>query len=464
MKKRVSFTVSVVLLCMIVFMTAGCGNQSQTAAENVDITEVPESEAADESVEITGSYVFLEDVMGGQLQVSWTLTLNEDMTYELICENGMMGTSTYTGTFTEEDTIVTTSPLEGDDMPIAAWFESDYSCQWTLEGDSCMPLKYEAVSAVPAEMPANAPGAVSAAYTNAAYASLSASEVCDIYLPEGEGPFPTIVVVHGGGFAFGAQNMEIIQPIFAAAMEHGYAVVSVDYRKSSEAVFPAALADVKAAVRFVRANAAEYGFDEERIAIWGESAGAYLSLMTALTPEVEELNGDVTDNPGISSGVVALVDFYGPVEFYTMDDEYKSLGVEHDLFASDNSFESKFVGQNVGLDETVTYQTYWQTYQDSLPDSFTLHAWIQAGDADTSVAVFVGMFVLIVIMITKSVVRPAKKSSAEANKTSRRAGTVPQNEMPCGLFLSNALAHIFLSGLTVLKMVLTGHPLSCYSV
>lgn len=93
MKKRVSFTVSVVLLCMIVFMTAGCGNQSQTAAENVDITEVPESEAADESVEITGSYVFLEDVMGGQLQVSWTLTLNEDMTYELICCDHSVRTS-----------------------------------------------------------------------------------------------------------------------------------------------------------------------------------------------------------------------------------------------------------------------------------------------------------------------------------------------------------------------------------
>ncbi|MDE7272846.1 MAG: alpha/beta hydrolase [Lachnospiraceae bacterium] len=358
-----------------------CGNQSQPAAENTNMTEVPESEAADKSVEIAGSYVFLEDVMGGQLQVPWTLTLNEDMTYELVCENAMMGTSTYTGTFTEENAIVTTSPLEGDGMPIATWFESDYSCQWTLEGDSCVPLKYDAGS----EMPANAPGAVSAAYTNVAYASLSSSQVCDIYLPEGEGPFPTIVVVHGGGFAFGAQNMEIVQPIFAAAVEHGYAVVSVDYRKSSEAVFPAALADVKAAVRFVRANAAEYGFDEERIAVWGESAGAYLSLMTALTPEVEELNGDVTDNMGISSGVVALVDFYGPVEFYTMDDEYKSLGVEHDLFASDNSFESKFVGQNVGLDEAVTYQTYWQTYQDSLPDSFALHAWVQVGDADTSV-------------------------------------------------------------------------------
>lgn len=59
-------------------------------------------------------------------------------------------------------------------------------------------------------------------------------------------------------------------------MNAGCAVVSVDYRKSGEAPSRAALADVKAAVRFVRANAAEYGFDEDNIAIWGESAGAYL--------------------------------------------------------------------------------------------------------------------------------------------------------------------------------------------
>jgi len=366
-------------------MVTGCGNQTQPSAENEMVTEAIESEDADESEKITGSYVFVEEVMGGQLQVPWTLTLNEDMTYELVCENGMMGTSTYTGTYTNEETLVTTSPLEGDDMPIAAWFEGDYSCQWMLEGDRCVPLKYEEGGDMPAQMPEKVPGAVDAAYTNVAYASLSFSEVCDIYIPEGEGPFPTIVVVHGGGFAFGAQDMEIVQPIFAAAVKRGYAVVSVDYRKSSEAIFPAALADVKAAVRFVRANAAEYGFDEERIVIWGESAGAYLSLMTALTPEVEELNGNVTDHLEVSSSVVALVDFYGPVEFYTMDDEYKALGVEHDLFASDDSFESKFLGQNVGLDESVTYQTYWETYQEKLPEGFVLKAWIQAGDADTSV-------------------------------------------------------------------------------
>lgn len=179
--------------------------------------------------------------------------------------------------------------------------------------------------------------------------------------------------------------MAIVQPIFAAAVEHGYAVVSVDYRKSGEAAFPAAVADVKAAVRFVKANAGEYGFDPEHVAVWGESAGAYLSLMTALTPEVEALNGDVTDNSEVSSQVTALVDFYGPVEFYTMDEEYKALGVEHDLFASDASFESKFLGQNVGSDKEKTYETYWETYAEELPGDFTLSAWIQAGDADTSV-------------------------------------------------------------------------------
>ncbi|MDE6202371.1 MAG: alpha/beta hydrolase, partial [Lachnospiraceae bacterium] len=152
---------------------------------------------------------------------------------------------------------------------------------------------------------------------NVAYADISESQTCDIYKPEGEGPFPVIVLVHGGGFLFGDQRMELILPVIETGVERGYAVVSVDYRKSAEAVFPAALADVKAAVRFVRANAETYGFDPEHIAVWGESAGAYLSLMTALTPEVEELNGDVAENTDYSSSVAALVDFYGPVEFYT---------------------------------------------------------------------------------------------------------------------------------------------------
>lgn len=385
MRKRFVKVISMVLLSAAVFTAAGCGSQQPAEGEKA-ATEMP-AEAADGN-----TYTFLEEAMGGQFQVPWTLTLHEDGTYELVSENAMMGKSTYTGTYTEENGVVTTSPLEGGQMPLATWFENDYSCQWILDGDSCVPVKYGdgtdsgELPELPEGMPGqDTEGAVDAAFTNVAYATQSDAQVCDIYLPEGNGPFPTIVVVHGGGFMFGAQNMEIVQPIFAAAKEHGYAVVSVDYRKSSEAVFPAAVADVKAAVRFVRANAAEYGFDAEHIAIWGESAGAYLSLMTALTPEVEELNGDVTDYEKLPSSVTALVDFYGPVEFYTMDDEYKALGVEHNLFASDDSFESKFVGQNIGMDKETTYQTYWETYKEELPDDFTLSAWIQVGNADTSV-------------------------------------------------------------------------------
>lgn len=229
-----------------------------------------------------------------------------------------------------------------------------------------------------------AEAAVQADYDSVAYASNSVSQICDIYLPEGEGPFPVIVLVHGGGFMFGDAKMPIIQPVIETGTANDYAVVSVDYRKSAEAVFPAALADVKAAVRFVRANADTYGFDAEHIAVWGESAGAYLGLMTALTPEVEELDGDVSDNAKESSAVTALVDFYGPVEFFKMQEEAEALGNTANT-DSDSSFESKFIGQAVAADEETTYKTYWETYKEELPEDFTLKAWVQAGDSDQRV-------------------------------------------------------------------------------
>lgn len=223
-------------------------------------------------------------------------------------------------------------------------------------------------------------------YLDVAYANDSPNQRLDIYLPEkGRGPFPTLIHIHGGGFAFGDQAMPIIQPVIDAAVNAGYAVVSVDYRKSGEAAFPAALADVKAAVRFVRANAAEYGFDENNIAIWGESACAYLALMTALTPEVAELNGDVADNLEYSSTVKALVSFYAPVEFCTMDAEYAALGRTDTSFATADSFESKFLGFPIGEDEAAAYASYWGTYVDQLPADFALKAWIQVGDADQNV-------------------------------------------------------------------------------
>lgn len=370
---------------------------------------------------IAGTYSFDEQAMGGAFNVPWTLILNEDGTYQIIEDNPFMGQNTYEGTYTVEDGIVITGAFEGN-PPQADFFAADKTCKWTLNDDgTCVPVDYDPNAApnmggtlpqgggmpqgdgfpgggIPqgglpegglpegglpqGGMPGMNQGAAesNADYANVAYASVSASEVCDIYLPEGDGPFPVIVLSHGGGFMFGNQMMDIIQPVIEASVANGYAVVSVDYRKSNEASFPAALSDVKAAVRFVRANAAEYNFDADHIAVWGESAGAYLSLMTALTPAVSELDGDVADNAEQSSAATALVDFYGPVEFSTMTEEAEALG---NSFSGD--FEKQFVGVD-SLQDGAVAATYWETYVDQLPEDFALQAWIQVGDAnDTSV-------------------------------------------------------------------------------
>lgn len=369
MKKRfVSFLLAGILLLGL----AACGEQGVTN-NPVPTTENPSSTPENN---VAGVYTFEEAAMGGQFTVPWTLELREDGTYTITEENPFMGTNTYEGTYMVEGDVVITGPFEGE-PPVATFFDADKSCKWRLDGANCIPVDYDP-DAAPVGLPGG-PGGPSQTddLKGTAYASSSPAQVCDIYQPEGVERAPVIVLVHGGGFMFGDQGMTIIQPVIEAGLAHGYAVVSVDYRKSSEAVFPAALADVKAAVRFVRTHAEEYGFDPDHIAVWGESAGAYLSLMTALTPEVTELNGDVSDNAEVSSGVAALVSFYAPVEFYTM---YEEAGKPE---SAAGSFESKLLGQDITADKDVTYATYWETYKDQLPKS--LKAWIQAGDSDQRV-------------------------------------------------------------------------------
>ena len=207
----------------------------------------------------------------------------------------------------------------------------------------------------------------------------------NIYLPKNiTGSDPAIVVVHGGGFKFGNQTMEIIEPVVQAGIENGYVVASVDYRKSDEATFPGALSDVKAAVRYLRVNAEEYGVDPDKIVIWGESAGAYLADMTALTSSVKELDGDVSDNESVGSDVKAMVSFYAPVEFYTMDDEFKALGDDKSANHSQNSFETDYLGiPDMTVNKDGVYKSWWGTYKENVPSG--IKAWIQAGTADTNV-------------------------------------------------------------------------------
>ena len=143
------------------------------------------------------------------------------------------------------------------------------------------------------------------------YSNVSESCKLDIFLPEeGEGPFPTIVFYHGGAFWGGLKND--FQCLYALnGIFHGYAVVSVEYRLAVEAVFPAAVYDCKAAVRFLRANAKEYKLDPDRFAVMGDSAGAYMAAMVGLSAGNPVLNPADMEYPEESDAVQAVVGLFG---------------------------------------------------------------------------------------------------------------------------------------------------------
>ncbi len=161
-----------------------------------------------------------------------------------------------------------------------------------------------------------------ATYSNVAYASTSASQVLDIWMPEGAtGPVPLVILVHGGAFKGGDKAME--GGNVASVLAAGYAAASLNYRLSGEAPFPAAVQDVKAAVRFLRANAAQYGLDPDRFAAWGESAGGNLVAMIGTTgDQATVLDDPALGNADVSSAVQAVVDLYGPTDFLQMDAQF----------------------------------------------------------------------------------------------------------------------------------------------
>ena len=135
------------------------------------------------------------------------------------------------------------------------------------------------------------------------YAGISPAQKLDIYLPaEGDGPFPVVLHIHGGGFDIGDKRDIHLMP-FLQGLERGYAVVSVNYRLSGEAIFPAGLQDIKAAIRWLRANGEQYHLDGNRIAAWGGSAGGYYAAMICLTANVARAGGS---EPGQSRDVRAM--------------------------------------------------------------------------------------------------------------------------------------------------------------
>lgn len=93
----------------------------------------------------------------------------------------------------------------------------------------------------------------------------------------------------------------------------GYCVASVEYRFSQDAIFPAQIEDCKAAIRWLRAHAGQYGYDPKRIAVWGASAGGHLTALLATTGTTHKF--DVGENLDQSSAIQCGIDFFGPADF-----------------------------------------------------------------------------------------------------------------------------------------------------
>lgn len=136
----------------------------------------------------------------------------------------------------------------------------------------------------------------------------------DLYYPKVDTRPPVIVWVHGGAWRRGSKSSMPLTDL----LEHGYAIASIDYRLSPVARFPAQIHDCKAAIRFLRGTADQYGLDAERIGIAGSSAGGHLVALVGVTNGHPDLEGDVGDHDDESSDVQAIVDYYGPTNFLTI--------------------------------------------------------------------------------------------------------------------------------------------------
>ncbi len=177
----------------------------------------------------------------------------------------------------------------------------------------------------------------------------------DLYVPPlGSSSGAAIVYLHGGGWAVGTRRRfgraflgwspTPLDRLAAA----GFVVATVDYRLSGEARFPAQLHDVKAAIRWLRGNAAALAVDPARVVAWGESAGGHLAVLAGLTADRGDLEGEVGDHLGQSSAVSGVVDWYGPMNLLSLSSQHLPNSDKRPDDAQ--SWESSMVGAPLQTD------------------------------------------------------------------------------------------------------------------
>ncbi len=194
----------------------------------------------------------------------------------------------------------------------------------------------------------------------------------DLYLPAQGKAWPLIVWVHGGAFRAGSKDACPALPF----LREGYAVASVNYRLSQHAIFPAQIEDCQAAIRWLKAKAAQHGIDSEHIGVWGSSAGGHLVAMLGTAGDVKDF--EKGENLKMSSQVHAVCDWFGPTDFTRMNQGGSQM--DHD---APDSPESQLIGGPVQLNREKAARANPITYVSREDPPFL----IMHGDQDPLVPV-----------------------------------------------------------------------------
>lgn len=166
-------------------------------------------------------------------------------------------------------------------------------------------------------------------FLNIQYAEGDERRQFDIYLPnEGVKPYPVIIDIFGGGWYFGGKSSYKLEPALNLHRK-GFAVASINYSLSYQQQFPVQVDEIKAAIRFIKVHAAEYGIDPDKIVLMGESAGAHYAALCALSSSCSVLEDKMSwGYPEVNSEVQAVIAVYCPSNLGLMKEQLDVLGLE----------------------------------------------------------------------------------------------------------------------------------------
>ena len=253
------------------------------------------------------------------------------------------------------------------------------------------------------------------------------NQVLDLFLPEqpSEKPLPLIIWIHSGAWMAGDQA----SPPVLYLVNKGFAVASIQYRFSQDAIWPAQAYDCKAAIRFLRANAAKYNIDPNHFGAGGDSSGGHLAAFIGTSGDVKEMEGNL-DNTNISSRVQAVVDWFGPTDVTLMGQQAGPHSIiQHE---GPNSPEARLLGGPVREKLDLAKTANPLTYIDKNDPPFL----IMHGDNDQLVPL--GQSVILAKALIDAGVEVTMKTIHGAGHEDPEFGT-PENQRLVEEFLSRTL-------------------------